>query len=381
MARTGRTLLAGIARALFCALLASFSLLVFEVGIRLTELDMVALRPLLLWLSADLPVYSPRENPEIIYGLKPGARERLPDTSGGYRTVTVNSLGFRDRPRSARKPAGTFRIVCLGFSHMYGAEVSDDETFPYHLEETLNKGFQGRFEVWNAGANAYSLKQAVELGKEIASAYSPDLMILPVSNLTRRSFLMGQSYPGYFRKNPRLFLENIWFPFSQASWEVKLLLHSALYRTICIYLSYGRLHPDMYLPYWRTMSFEALEDFLASCAGRTRVALLYCSVKGAPPEPRVPRFSLYSSRYLPAGLPLEYFMIHPPGYIYKAQAQVAAQELAREFPALFRVKAPGRTVVEPLRIPPGKRPVLRPGLDLDMAREAWAEAARRSVSD
>ena len=58
-----------------------------------------------------------RVNPDdlIVYDLRPGVRGRFQGQS-----VSINSLGFRDKERSKTKKPGTFRIVGLGDSHMFG---------------------------------------------------------------------------------------------------------------------------------------------------------------------------------------------------------------------------------------------------------------------
>lgn len=51
--------------------------------------------------------------------------------------ITVNSLGFRDEEFPVAKPAGEFRVLCLGDSFTFGPGVLNRDTWVEQLEEML----------------------------------------------------------------------------------------------------------------------------------------------------------------------------------------------------------------------------------------------------
>lgn len=65
--------------------------------------------------------------------------------------VTINSHGFRGEEFSISKPDDVIRVLTLGASSTFGFYNKDDETYPYLLEQRLNKLCHGskRFEVIN----------------------------------------------------------------------------------------------------------------------------------------------------------------------------------------------------------------------------------------
>jgi hypothetical protein len=71
--------------------------------------------------------------------------------SGKIFPVTINSHGFRGKEFSVAKPDDVIRVLTLGASSTFGFYNKDDETYPYLLEQRLNKLCRGpkRFEVIN----------------------------------------------------------------------------------------------------------------------------------------------------------------------------------------------------------------------------------------
>lgn len=114
----------------------------------------------------------------------------VPDSILGYRmgpgqTVwgrTVDSLGYRGREFSFKKPAGSFRIVCSGNSITFGEAASNDSTYPALLENIMrDRGeINEPVEVINAGAMGYTSYQCLLDLKTRLLALQPDLVILYV---------------------------------------------------------------------------------------------------------------------------------------------------------------------------------------------------------
>ena len=89
----------------------------------------------------------------------------------------INSYGLRDVEFSREKPAGTFRVMCLGNSCTFGWRVKSDETYPKQLEKLLNTDLDyKKYEVINAGVTGYSSFQGKRFLREQILKYKPDLI-------------------------------------------------------------------------------------------------------------------------------------------------------------------------------------------------------------
>ena len=93
--------------------------------------------------------------------------------------VELDSRGFRDGEFSAHKMPGAFRILCLGDSWTFGANVAQDETYPRQLTRLLARRHpSARFEVLNLGVVGYSSFQGKELLRLRAIDWDPDVVVL-----------------------------------------------------------------------------------------------------------------------------------------------------------------------------------------------------------
>lgn len=119
--------------------------------------------------EATLPLFNisalitPSANPNLGYLLTPDAADGL---------YAINSQGFRDYSYPLQKPAGTFRIIGVGDSYTFGWGVSLEDTYLKQLEQ------QTGAEVLNFGVPGYNTVQEIELLKEKAIAYQPDMVIV-----------------------------------------------------------------------------------------------------------------------------------------------------------------------------------------------------------
>ena len=96
-------------------------------------------------------------------------------------TFTTNNRGMRGPgDYHYEKKEGVFRIAILGDSFTFGVGVNAQETFPFVLEELLNKTRSGglTYEVYNFGVNSFSPVLEYILLKEEVIKYKPDLVIL-----------------------------------------------------------------------------------------------------------------------------------------------------------------------------------------------------------
>jgi lysophospholipase L1-like esterase len=77
------------------------------------------------------------------------------------------------------KPAGTFRIACLGDSYTYGHGVNDTETWPALLQARLAAATgNDAIEVLNFGVRAYETEQEVRQLETRVLGFDPDIVLL-----------------------------------------------------------------------------------------------------------------------------------------------------------------------------------------------------------
>jgi hypothetical protein len=95
-------------------------------------------------------------------------------------TIAINSKGWRDVEHDYIKPAGTFRIVILGDSHMEAKSVDLEEAFCRQLEHLIQKSelLGKKIEVINLGMSGYGTLQEYLAFVEEGKRYNPDLVLL-----------------------------------------------------------------------------------------------------------------------------------------------------------------------------------------------------------
>ena len=109
-----------------------------------------------------------------LYGLRPGAAM----TEGGVQYV-VNRDGFRDYDYTRPKPPGTFRVVVLGDSIVFGWGVALDDTFAKLLEARLRALAPGRpIDVLSLGVSGYNPYTEAALLRDVGITYEPDLVVV-----------------------------------------------------------------------------------------------------------------------------------------------------------------------------------------------------------
>lgn len=92
--------------------------------------------------------------------------------------INTNSKGFLDDEFDAKKPAGGYRIVCLGDSCTV---VPSPYNYPAALEKKLHEAMPGRvIEVINAGCPGYDSMQARTWYAEEIDGYEHDMLIIYV---------------------------------------------------------------------------------------------------------------------------------------------------------------------------------------------------------
>ena len=106
------------------------------------------------------------------------------EVKGANIHIKINSLGFRGDEFSRVKPAGTFRIVCLGASTTFSAEASSNEAvWTHRLQEKLRREYPGRqIEVINAAVGGYVSDDNLRNLRHRVLALNPDLVIYYEAN-------------------------------------------------------------------------------------------------------------------------------------------------------------------------------------------------------
>ena len=120
-----------------------------------------------------------RDEAADLWVLRPGYEAR-----GSNIHIKINSLGYRGDEFSPAKPAGTFRIVCLGASTTFSAEVSSNTaTWPHRLQQKLRTAYPGRnIEVINAAVGGYVAEDNLKNLRHRVLALDPDLVIYYEAN-------------------------------------------------------------------------------------------------------------------------------------------------------------------------------------------------------
>jgi hypothetical protein len=130
------------------------------------------------------------EYPRVIYRLRSGL-------NAVFRRgrVSTDENGSREPAPPPEKAAGTFRIVGLGDSSMFGWGVDDDETYLTRLTQRLTEHFSPvRWEALNTVVPGYNTVMEVETLRRRALHYGPDLVLVHyVGNDRRLPYFLAEA--------------------------------------------------------------------------------------------------------------------------------------------------------------------------------------------
>ncbi len=99
---------------------------------------------------------------------------------GGDGANYYNSFGFRSEEIDKDKSENTIRIFCIGGSTTYGANVNNDSTYPYILQDLLNSErlSSKKIEVQNSGVCGYLSDHSLYRIKNELLSFKPDIFII-----------------------------------------------------------------------------------------------------------------------------------------------------------------------------------------------------------
>ena len=125
--------------------------------------------PNYIWLGTEVDADAPlqlRYDSELGYEPRPGVSGTLKGE-----TLSYSADGFRNHNPDRPAAAGPV-ILALGDSYTEGYAVSDDESWPAHLERDTGR------RVLNAGVRSYGLDQIVLRAERLAPRVKPRAMVL-----------------------------------------------------------------------------------------------------------------------------------------------------------------------------------------------------------
>ncbi len=120
-------------------------------------------------------IIEPSKFADIVYELRPG----IFGTFQG-KPFTFNSRGVRDKEYRVEKPQGTYRIVGIGDSVMFGWGVDEQDSYLAQVERTLKQRCENerRYEVINMAVPGYNTSMEVATLAHKGLDFNPDLVVL-----------------------------------------------------------------------------------------------------------------------------------------------------------------------------------------------------------
>ncbi len=150
-----------------------------------------------------------REDPHTLWSLVAELDLEIPSYVQGGEPwrVRIGPHGYRGAPPDAA--AGVPRVVCAGNSCTFGLLVSEGETWPERLAETLERSGVGPVEVLNYAVPGFTSEQGRWLVSERVLPLRPDLVVLsfgfndtwPAPESDRSRIARQQSAAGRLRRS------------------------------------------------------------------------------------------------------------------------------------------------------------------------------------
>lgn len=293
------------------------ALLIAELVVRLGGYDWNFIEKMVYYQTVKLGVHQVDYDPQVMYRLKPS------DPTDNDYNIHINDFGERGPDRKKEKPAGVYRIICVGGSNVWGANLEDHETWPAQLELKLNETLPGKYEVWNFGTSAYVGSQMVVLAREAIERYDPDLVFFCLSNQGWRAFLEGSPVAPFFRRHPELWeyyftseylTSPSWLPYET---NIKAIKYSSLYRLGILWYMVERqqIRPST-LMWHESMNVDISRKFFRQYQTQVPIVIFV-----SPAYEKSTFVKYYQDLYIPVlwlnpeGRNEDYHENHPPAYV------------------------------------------------------------------
>jgi hypothetical protein len=135
------------------------------------------------------------------WALKPNLNNK---NAFNNKIVNINSQGIRGTNEYLyKKDSNKLRVLIFGDSFTFGTEVSDNETYPYYLQNML----PSNTEIINMGVPGYAQDQMLLYFQEKGLKYKPDIVIIGFLGMDMyRNLLRFRDYakPRFILKNDKL---------------------------------------------------------------------------------------------------------------------------------------------------------------------------------
>jgi hypothetical protein len=182
-------------------------------------------------------------DPELGWVLLPKFQGPMFGSNGG--SLTVLASGFRSNGRQGFPDSRLGpRILAVGDSFTYGADVGDNETWPANLEAL------SQTTVWNAGVGGYGLDQSILRAMSLVPRYKPDLVIVGLFTADvercQMSFFSGAAKPYFAVSQGQLVLKNTPVPMPTRSVKNPSLLRRVLGHSYLLHKFLMRLAPEIW---------------------------------------------------------------------------------------------------------------------------------------
>lgn len=146
-----------------------------EVGLRIQTLSSPPVAK-----TSRLPVPTAVASYSTGWQLRPSARVTVRPDAGEPFVFRTNRWGLRGDDLAVPKPAGVFRIVCLGDACLIGPECPEPQTFSSRLQAALQAGTNYPIEVVNAALPLGGPSLALIQAEHVTAMFQPDIVVLAI---------------------------------------------------------------------------------------------------------------------------------------------------------------------------------------------------------
>jgi lysophospholipase L1-like esterase len=92
--------------------------------------------------------------------------------------LQVASLFARDRAGVGWRPGATYKVLCVGDSHTYGAGEPEQDSYPAQLQVFLDAQAPGRYSVLNLGVPGMNSAQVLTRLPVLVARFHPDMVVV-----------------------------------------------------------------------------------------------------------------------------------------------------------------------------------------------------------